>query len=222
MKNLILMYKKFFADKSALRLAFFALLMLSLSLIINFYAGNYASIRQSNYVTDIILSNTRAFDVDVLFIYSTMLLLFGVLIYCLKNPFQMPYIVKSIALFVIIRCMFIVLTHIWPYPIVAPVDTTVIFFSIFSHFSFTGDLFFSGHTGLPFLMALIFWKNRYLRYLTLAVTLFFATIVLLGHLHYSIDVLSAFFISYGIYNMSITFFSKDKKHFDASFGDVSI
>jgi membrane-associated phospholipid phosphatase len=68
------------------------------------------------------------------------------------------------------------------------------------------DLFFSGHTGAPFLLALIFWRIPPLRYLFLAWSLFFAVIVLLGHLHYTIDVLSAFFITYTIFHMSEFFF----------------
>jgi hypothetical protein len=40
--------------------------------------------------------------------------------------------------------------------------------------------------------------------------LVFGVVVLLGHLHYSIDVLSAFFISYGIYRIAEIIFHKDK------------
>jgi hypothetical protein len=56
-----------------------------------------------------------------------------------------------------------------------------------------GDLFFSGHTGLPFLAALAFWHIPTLRIFYLASTWYFGTVVLLGHYHYSIDVLAALF-----------------------------
>ena len=112
MKVFVSLYKAFFADKKIVALTFFAFLLLILSVIINFYAGSYASIHQSNYVTDIILSNTKALDVDMLFVYATFVSFAAMILYCLKNPFQLPYIVKSIALFVLIRCLFIVLTHI--------------------------------------------------------------------------------------------------------------
>ena len=71
------------------------------------------------------------------------------------------------------------------------------------------DLFFSGHTGIPFLMALMFWNYKPLRYTFLCFSLFFAVVVLLGHLHYSIDVLAAFFITYAIFDICKFFFKKD-------------
>ncbi len=222
MKNFIATYKRFFSDKRALRLTGFALLLLALSLIINYYAWTYASIKESNSVTDIILSNIRAFDVDALFVYATFLSLLGIVIYCIKKPFQIPYIVKSIALFVVIRSVFVTLTHVGPFPTSLPIDKTLTFFTIFSHFSFTWDLFFSGHTWLPFLFALILWDNKILRYVCIGISVFFAVIVLLWHYHYSIDVLSAFFITYGIYHLSLILFPRDKKHFDDSFKPISL
>ena len=81
-------------------------------------------------------------------------------------------------------------------------------------FAFGGDLFFSAHTGTPFLMALAFWDNKFLRILFIVTAVFFGVIVLLGHFHYSIDVLAAFFITYTIYHMAEIIFKKDKKCFD--------
>jgi hypothetical protein len=67
---------------------------------------------------------------------------------------------------------------------------------------FGSDFFFSGHAGAPFLMALIFWDAPLLRYIFLAWSVFFSVIVLLGHLHYTIDVAAAYFITYGIYHIA--------------------
>jgi hypothetical protein len=75
------------------------------------------------------------------------------------------------------------------------------------------DLFFSGHTGLPFLIALIFWDHVYVRTLFLSSSVVFGVIVLLSHLHYSIDVFSAFFITYSIYHISLKLFHLDYTFF---------
>lgn len=194
-----------------------SILMLFLSLIINFYAGNYASINQSNAVTDIILSNIKTYNVNGVFLYGTFSLFLVWLLYFLKNPLQIPFILKSIALFIVIRSVFIILTHIGTYPTVINMDKDLKLFELFNYFSFNGDLFFSWHTGLPFLMALIFRKNKLLKYFSLTISLWFAVIVLLWHLHYSIDVLSAFFITYSIYHISLLLFKKEKELFDISF-----
>ena len=112
--------------------------------------------------------------------------------------------------------LFISLTHIGPFAtqiVITPV-------TIVNKFSFGADLFFSGHTGLPFLLALVYWDQKLLRFFFLACSVFFAIIVLLGHLHYSIDVLAAFFITYTITRIAELLFKKDKVVFDTAKPDI--
>jgi hypothetical protein len=94
------------------------------------------------------------------------------------------------------------LTHVAPFE----AHYTYDFGERITNMFFGADQFFSGHTGLPFLGALAFWGIPKLRYFFLGSSLFFALIVLLGHLHYSIDVASAFFITYGIFHIAIWLF----------------
>lgn len=179
------------------------------SLITAFYAIAYATERASNPVTDIVLSNVPVFDVDGLFVYgAAFLVTFGILLVAV-HPKRIPFALHTIALFYFTRAAFISLTHLGPFPIsaVSSFDFGTLMGRFF--FGFGGDLFFSGHTGLAFLMALIFWQNKNLRYLFLAASVYFGTIVLLGHLHYSIDVASAFFITYGIFHIARWLFPKD-------------
>ena len=204
--------KKYFShykDRGFLISLFIAILFLAVSLVINFYAGTYATEKVSNSVTDIVLSNIRIFDVDGIFVYGAILFWIFIVGLCLFKPKTMPFTLKSVALFIVIRSIFISLTHIGPFPGSVIVSSS----NLFQKISFGGDLFFSGHTGLPFLMALIFWNNKYLRYLFLASSAVFAVVVLLGHYHYSIDVLSAFFITYSIFHISLFLFKKDRKLF---------
>jgi hypothetical protein len=77
-------------------------------------------------------------------------------------------------------------------------------------------MFFSGHTGMPFLLALIFWDNKPLRYILFSASLIFGVSMILGHLHYSIDVAAAFFISHSIYRIGRRLFSADYKLFHKS------
>jgi hypothetical protein len=70
------------------------------------------------------------------------------------------------------------------------------------HQFYGSDQFFSGHTGMPFLGALCFWHMQQWRYFYVAVTVFFGAVVLLGHYHYSIDVLAARFITHGIFQIA--------------------
>lgn len=196
------------SNNSFLRSISVAVLLFSVALVFNYYAGTYATNKESVSVTDLILSNTRVHDVDGLFIYGSYALVALIAFLVLRRINTLPFIIEAIALFTAIRSVFITLTHIAPFPTQITVNSDLL-----SKVSFGGDLFFSGHTGLPFLMALIFWDAPSLRYTFLSLSFFFATVVLLGHLHYSIDVLSAFFIAYGIFHLAEYLFKKDHKLF---------
>ncbi len=183
-----------------------AILFLIISLIVNFIAGTYATERASLPVTDIILSNIPVFDVDGIFVYGPIILWSFMIFIFSHKPNKLPFTIKSIALFVIIRSIFISLTHIGPFPNQILVSAG----NFSSKYTFGGDLFFSGHTGLPYLLALIFWENKKMRYFLIAASIFFGIIVLMGHLHYSIDVFAAFFITYSIFHIAEYFFKKDR------------
>lgn len=209
MKEIIKKYKVHYGDRKFVMSMVTAIILFIVSLFVNFYASIYATESASNSVTDIILSNIRTFDVDGLFIYGGLALVISIIILCLYEPKKFPFIVKSISLFILVRSLFITLTHIGPFP-----NQIIVSYQNFAgYFTSGGDLFFSGHTGLPFLMALIYWNNKLIRFVYLGLSITFGAIVLLGHLHYSIDVLSAFFITYTIFCISEVFFKKDRSLF---------
>ena len=207
MKTLTQKYRRLFSNRQFVSSLLSGVLLLIISFIINFYAGIYATEKISNPVTDIILDNIPVFNVDLLFIYGPLLLWTVVSLIAFSEPKRIPFILKNIALFVLIRSVFITLTHIGPFP-----DRIDVNYSIraIKDFTFGGDLFFSAHTGLPFLMALVFWQKKTIRFLFIAIAILFGIVVLMGHLHYSIDVLAAFFITYTIYHLAKIFFAKDE------------
>ncbi len=191
----------------------YSFILLAISLFINYHAGNYATNNQSNWVEDIVLDNIRTYNVEFVFVYGTILFWLGVLFLSFTKPHKIPFTFKSISLFIIIRSIFITLTHIGAYPEHIPIPDH----SLISKFTFGGDLFFSGHTGLPFLLMLIYWEHPAFRYVFMALSFVFGIVVLMGHLHYTIDVLSAFFITYTIYHIALKFFPKDKETFEKYF-----
>lgn len=209
-------YKLYFRNKKFLVSFFIALVLLVASVFVSYYAGLYATEKASNSVTDIILSNIPVFDVDAIFIYGPIVFWAIICLICLFNPQKFPFILKSVALFVFVRAIFISLTHIGPFPTQAAMENGFIERFISGP---GGDLFFSAHTGLPFLMALVFWQEKNIRFLCLFASLFFGVIVLLGHMHYSIDVLAAFFITYTIYHIAVRIFGQDRALFLSRAGD---
>ncbi len=64
----------------------------------------------------------------------------------------------------------------------------------------TKDLFFSGHTSIQFLIFLCF-RNKIDKIVALAASVAVACLVLIQHVHYTVDVLAAFVFTYIIYRM---------------------
>ena len=178
------------------------------SIFITHLASKYANIKASNYVEDIILSNTQVYNFEFIFVQGAIMLVLFVIALCIRFRKTAPFLLKAVSFFIIVRAMFVSLTHIGPYPLHLEIESNLL------NFITTGnDLFFSGHTGLPFLIALIFWELKYLRWLFLLASVTFGVIVLLAHLHYSIDVFAAFFITYSIYHIAIKLFHRDYEFF---------
>jgi membrane-associated phospholipid phosphatase len=205
MVSLLSQHKVVWMDTTFLVSFFFALFLFISSLFVNFAAGTYASSHQSGSVSDIILDFLPVVNVEDIFIEGFYIFVALVICTMFFRPHYIPFTIKSIALFVFIRSGFIVLTHIGPSPHVITLDPSFLFQKV----NFTGDLFFSGHTGLPFLLSLIFWEHKKIRMLFLFAAMLFGITVLLGHLHYSIDVFAAFFITYTIFAIAKKFFAKD-------------
>jgi len=218
--NLKSKYGSAFRDKNFVSGLIVSIILILVSLVINYFAARYAFERASVAVADIFLSNIPVFDVDWIFVYGPIVFGLWVAVLCFTNPKTIPFTLKSVAMFVLIRSVFITLTHIGPFPDHNIIDgNSVILLHAISNnpnffiFSTGADLFFSGHTGLPFMLALVFWKHFKTRVFCIFTSIFFGTIVLLGHMHYSIDVASAFFISYTIYIITIKIFKKDHEEF---------
>jgi len=187
------------------------LLLLSLFLLIiagfsNYFAGVYTNKVGAVIATDLILDNIPTLDLSFLFIYGFLLILLILVVYTLFFKFNYLHnVISQFSFLVIIRSLFMCLTHLK-----LPSDAiNVVFPSFLSILSFNNDLFFSGHVSVPFLGFLLF-KDSKIKYFFLIASIAMGVIVLFMHVHYSIDVLSAFFITYGIYKFGNWLFKKIK------------
>lgn len=202
-------WKTYFTNKNYVLSFFSGSVLLAVSLIVQYLASNYATRASSGSVTDIVLSNTRVYDVDALFVWGAVIAVLLSIFLIFKYLNYAPFIIKSSAVFIFIRSIFVSLTHISPFPTHVIISSVFFRDAVFNGIFNGNDLFFSGHTGLPFLIALIFWNKKTVRYIFLGLSAMFAVVVLLGHLHYSIDVLAAFFISYTIFDICKFIFKRD-------------
>lgn len=115
-------------NKDFLRSALLSFTLFLLSLVVNWNDGIYATESASSPVMDIILSNTRAYDVDWIFIHGAFVFFGSSYFLCIRNPKLLPFTFAPTALFVLIS-----LTHIGPFSTQVPLDS-----SMLNKFSFGG------------------------------------------------------------------------------------
>lgn len=204
MKHIVNRYKLLCNEQQYIWGLLSGISLLIFSFIIANFAGAYATQMAGSSVNDLILNYLPIRDVTFIHIYAALLFWLGFIIYIVTRPELIPFVTKTAALFILVRSLFICLTHLG-----APANELIIPDNLTALLLFSGDLFFSGHVGGPFLLMLFFWENKKLRYFCFFSSIFFAYIVLAGHIHYSIDVFAAPFITYGVYSLSRVIFSRD-------------
>jgi hypothetical protein len=190
---------------------FVSLALLAGALYVNFWAIDRATAEAGPQIEDLILSNFPAHDVDGLFVYSTFIVVALATIIVLARPRSIPFLLHGLTLFIVVRSGFTLLTHLGPPEAHYASD----FGATITDAFFGSDQFFSGHTGMTFLAALAYWQIPWIRNLFLAASIYFVAIVLLGHIHYSIDVASAYFITYGIFQIALWAFEREYQAFRA-------
>ena len=205
MRAIIKRHRHFWTQKHFILKVATGVALLFVSFLMNFYANVFALRKAGAPISDILLDRIPTINVDLFYSESVFFFIVALVIIHLAEPKWIPFTLKSISLFIIIRSFAMTLTHLAPPEGMAILDLA----EISQKFSSGADLFFSGHTGLPFLMMFIFWQKKLLRWFFLIATVIGAATVLLGKLHYSIDVFSAFFIAFTIFAIAKKIFCKD-------------
>ncbi|MDD5318791.1 MAG: phosphatase PAP2-related protein [Candidatus Pacebacteria bacterium] len=209
LKNLSERHKKIW-DKATAKSFGLASLFLLGALIFQKLADTYVLTLKEPPVSDILLNVIPSLDIDSFIIQSVLLFTLIVVVLFLVKPKYINFGIKSIALFVLTRSFFITLTHFGANPHQIVFDPNSFGYGLYNFLYNThNDFFFSGHTGFPFLMAFIFWPEKRWRQAFFIISFVFGISVLLGHIHYSIDVFAAPFITYSIFALARFLFLKD-------------
>jgi len=167
--------------------------------VLDLLSGNYTSkVDSGSATTDLILDHIPVVNLLPIYVYGMLLVLAVGLLYPLFYKVKdLHKVISQFSLLVMIRSFFIILTHLKTPVDAVPLDKIPWFFDLVS---FRNDLFFSGHTAVPFLIFLIFRKEKIGKFF-LFMTIVLAATVLLMHEHYSIDVFAAFFITWGSFQI---------------------
>ena len=193
--------KKWFNDwKSELSkyklLILISIILLILANVFNVITSTYVDSINTIVVHDIILDHLPSLNLEFIFVYGLLAVFFVIALYIIIFRVKLFHIaVFDFSLLIFARSCFMVLTHLGQPANAVVMDNVP---AIFNFLTVRNDLFFSGHTAVPFMAFLLFRKEK-IGLFFLAMTIILAATVLIMHVHYSIDVFSAFFITYGVY-----------------------
>lgn len=206
--NLIKEYKNLFSSGEYVRNLLIGIVMLATGSIATFFADKYVTAHIGPAVPDFFLSILPNIPVSGIYIYAPFVFLVVIFVILIGHPKKMPFVMSSLGLAILIRAIFVCMTHMG-YPTGMQWEVVNFKPTLFSFFNTQGDFFFSGHTGFPYLLALMFWEHPFERDFFLAVSVILAATVLVGRFHYSIDVFAAYPIIYSIYLLSRKLFKKE-------------
>lgn len=164
---------------------------------------------------DVILDNLPLFpwpDLLLAFlIWGSIGIAISVLVVVIVKPYYFPATTKTIAVFYLVRSLFLWLTNLTPHPDkLIPETYTTITQLLYG----SNDLFFSGHVGLPIVASLIFWRIKGVRYYFILVAALYAAGVLFARAHYSIDIFIIPLVVYSLVELSKKIFKEDFKFID--------
>jgi hypothetical protein len=157
MKNVTEHYKVIFRNKAILWNVITSILLFALSTVATYIAYGYTQATGGTVVQDIILDHIPTYNVAPLFFGGMLLLIIIPLGIILFDPRKLAFGLEVTAMFFVVRSIFMIMTHLAP--------PNIAYYSYVEHehhvanilFSLSSgtDMFFSGHTGFPFLLSLL-------------------------------------------------------------------
>lgn len=120
-------------------------------------------------------------------------------VYC---PSRWAYILATVGLLVAVRTLFVAFNPMGAPPGILSLNASYLLSPLKGILAFENEFFFSGHTALPYLYALLFWSIPWARRTFIGLSLLMAASVLLTRNHYTMDILGAYFITYSVYALS--------------------
>ncbi len=161
----------------------------------------YIQSKPGYLINDIILNQlpVQNFSVSIfLLIYSVIIL---TAINLSTNPFLFLKCLQAYCILVVIRIFCLYMVPLDPERLMIPLDDPFVGRLFYNGTVITKDLFFSGHVSTMFLFFLAV-PFRLLKYFFIMATVLVSIFILFQHVHYTIDVVVAPFVSWFSYRLA--------------------
>jgi hypothetical protein len=145
--------------------------------------------REGYVLNDPLLALVGPYDLSTVTLCFTYIPVLAGFIYCAGQPHLFVRLAGAYALLLILRATTLYLVPLSPPADILPLRDPLLELSVYGGKAALNDLFFSGHTATLFLLFLLAggkWKVFFF-----ICTLIVGTLVLLQHVHYTVDVLAA-------------------------------
>ncbi|MBI5211374.1 MAG: hypothetical protein HY927_15475 [Elusimicrobia bacterium] len=180
------------------------------AICVNYYAGKLADVQGelARPLPDLLLRHLPLVDMRIVFVWGFALFLAWVFAAGFWfERHRAAHILWLYALLILLRSFFIILT-----PMHVPKGALLahegwVYQNVGRYLNFKHDLFFSAHTAMPYLGYLVF-RERWVGWTFLGLSVLMAMTVLCSRLHYSIDVFAAYFITYAVYRLERRWFRR--------------
>lgn len=158
---------------------------------LNYNEQRDAGIQLNDWVLNMLTPKNIAIP---LFAITWLSIVTGVLVSFTKTRSAM-YMLWSIVFIVAFRCFIMYLFPLLPPEGIIPLEDPIVEFCFYSDKVLVKDLFFSGHTANVALVAFVV-PNALLKRIVAVAAVIVAFLLLVQHVHYTIDVIAAPFFSY--------------------------
>ncbi len=199
--NTAAVWKEAFAERNFGRKFIISIVFLAAVLFSLTHFLQFVEFREGVQLKDPLLNLFTPLDLT----WLTFILIYGALvlaiIYLVEHPYYLLAAIQTYTIMVVFRiCAMYLMPLEAPASLIPLVDPFVEFFG--GGTTLKNDLFFSGHTATLFILYLTA-KNKTIKIIFLWATIFVAIAVILQHVHYTIDVFIAPFVSFVSYKLML-------------------
>jgi PAP2 superfamily C-terminal len=186
------------------RLVYFLFLVLLLIISSHLFAEflHWNEQRRGYIFNDLFLNSFQPYNFSFLIGILTHGAIFISLFLLFDQPINVAYFLCAAILMIIFRSITLYLLPLEPPPFIIPLKDPVLEFTFYKGEVLLKDLFFSGHTANIILMAML-CEYKTLKRSMVLIAFMVGILLLIQHVHFTIDVVAAPFFAIIVYKISI-------------------